>query len=95
MPTNQTIKNPAPKRGLKANEALCKFGCNTIIDKNDKADGEKGHCGMCCDEAIECRTKRVTPIHEAAKKAAIKKGEARAKAKADAALDKATKPAAK
>ena len=53
-------------RRLRDGEALCKFGCRTIIDTRS-ADGLQGHCGMCCEKANKARAKRVDPINEAEK----------------------------
>lgn len=66
--------NRAPRDG----EALCAFKCGTIVDHNDKADGNEGHCGMCCQLAVQNRINRVKPIHEAAVAKAEKEGKERA-----------------
>ena len=54
-----------PMRSFREGEAFCKYGCKTFINTRDGADGQQGHCGMCCDKATVARARRVAPIHAA------------------------------
>lgn len=63
---------PLQTRDLRDGEAKCKFECGTIIHTKQD-DGADGHCGACCQAAVDLRTARVKPLHEAAKKAAEEK----------------------
>ncbi len=64
MADNKRPETEPEIRRLRAHEAMCKYGCRSIVDTRD-GDGAQGHCGMCCDKARATRAKRVAPIHAA------------------------------